>query len=295
MEVLEYFGKLSLLVALVLWIYPGIKQRKQAAEDSRKSRDYVAWETINSAVGKPGNAGRNDALADLTRDSVSLTGISLAGGIDMVGPLNLSNARMERADFSDGTYDGINFSCADFTMSKWDNAVCLNNDFRGACFWGITFKNTKFNHCDFGYVMKGKKEINSIVQCQFAAPTSFFLCNFTASSSVGIWNSVAFEWCNFAYAQIWPFAIGTNVSFEYCNMYGARTSSPEFIKFAYHQRVVFTNVTSLEEWHHCVTNVLDYKAGSPEFMAWASNQFITNIKTNDVKAWLDWSRENLHK
>src|ERR1700722_15948016 len=88
-EVLEYLGKLSLLVALILWIYPGIKQRKQAAEDSRKSRDYVAWQTINSAMGKPGNAGRNDALEDLNRDSVPLVGISLAGGAVMIGPLNL--------------------------------------------------------------------------------------------------------------------------------------------------------------------------------------------------------------
>src|SRR5690348_542469 len=54
--VLEYLGKLALLVSLILWVYPGYQQRKQAAENSKKSSHYVAWQTINSAVGKPGNA-----------------------------------------------------------------------------------------------------------------------------------------------------------------------------------------------------------------------------------------------
>src|ERR1035438_2542026 len=58
LEVLEYLGKLTILVSLILWIYPGYKQRRQAAEsakqtaaDSKVARHYVAWQTINSATG----------------------------------------------------------------------------------------------------------------------------------------------------------------------------------------------------------------------------------------------------
>ena len=38
---------------------------------------------------------------------------------------------------------------------------------------------------------------------------------------------------------------------------------------------------------------LDYKAGGPEFIRWASNQFNTYIVTNNPQAWLDWSRDDL--
>ncbi|MDB6057452.1 MAG: pentapeptide repeat protein [Verrucomicrobiales bacterium] len=85
LKVVEYLGKLTLLVSLILWIYPGIPQRKQAADDSKKSRHYVAWQTLNSAIGKPGNAGRSDALEDLSRDGVPLNGVSLTGGIVLIG------------------------------------------------------------------------------------------------------------------------------------------------------------------------------------------------------------------
>jgi len=119
LKLLEYLGKLTILVSLILWIYPGFQQRRQAAEsakqaaaDARISRHYVAWQTINSAMGKPGNGGRADALQDLSRDGIPMHGISLGGGVVLVGPLNLSNAMMTHADFSDGTYENVNFSRA---------------------------------------------------------------------------------------------------------------------------------------------------------------------------------------
>ena len=61
----------------------------------------------------------------------------------------------------------------------------------------------------------------------------------------------------------------------------------------FHQRVAFTNVTTLEQWHSSVTNVLNYQAGSPEFFQWASNNFNAYIVTNNPQAWIDWSRDNL--
>ena len=171
LEVLEYIGKLGILIAIVAFFYPGCKERRQAVEsarqaaaDARISRHYVAWQTLNSASGKPGNAGRADALRDLSQDGVSMDGISLAGHVVLI-------------------------------------------------------------------------------------------------------------FC--------------------CNLYGATTSSREFIKWAYHQRVVFTNITTLEQWHYCVTNRLDYQVGSPDFIQWASNNFNTYIVTNNPQSWIDWSRNNL--
>jgi hypothetical protein len=298
LKVLEYLGKLTLLVSLILWIHPGYQQRKEAADNSKKSRHYVAWQTINSAVGKPGNAGRNDALEDLSRDSVPLTGISLTGGAVIIGPLNLSKSRMERADFSGGYYENVNFSRAELTLSKWDDTICERCDFRGASLWGVTFKHSSFVLCDFGYAGEGKNQRPSDFIMQFAGNqmSEFRICNFVgADSPLGIWQNVSFFNCNLAFATLWQPAIGTNSSLFCCNLYGATTSSPEFIKWAYGQLLAFTNITSLERWNYCVTNrIVLYQNGGPQFMEWASNQFTTYIKTNDTQAWLEWSRDNLH-
>ena len=303
LEVLEYVGKLGILVAAIAYIVPGCHERKQAAEsakqaavEARKSRQYVAWQTINSAVGKPGDAGRANALQDLSKDGVRMDGISLSGHVVLLGPLNLSNAKMARADFSDAEIEKVNLADAELMMSRWDNTKSIYCDFRGASFWTVAFKNTTFSFCDFGNSGEGKNQRPAVflVTMESDQKSSFMMCNFaSAELPLGIWNSVSFAWCNFANAHFGHPAIGTNVSMEYCNLFGATASSPDFIKWAYHQPVVFTNVTTLDGWHCSVTNKLDYKAGSPEFIRWASNQFNTYVVTNNPQAWLDWSRDNL--
>lgn len=305
LEVLEYLGKLSLLVALIMWIYPGCRERREAAEsakqaaaDARKSRHYVAWQTINSAVGKPGSAGRADALHDLSQDGITMDGISLAGNVVLVGPLDLTNARMRRADFSDGYFEKINFSDSEFEMSKWDNAHAFDCDFRGASLWGVTFRNSSFVWCDFGYAAQGQYQRPSDFLVNFEGDHSEFrLCNLAgAEIPMGIWKNVSFNWCNFAHAAIWNAFIGTNVSLLACNLFDVKTQSPDFIKWVCHQNVAFTNIVSLEKWNYCVTNgMVHYSVGGPEFMEWASNQFTIYIKTNNPQAWLDWSRDNLKK
>jgi uncharacterized protein YjbI with pentapeptide repeats len=303
---LEYVGKLGLLLALLLWLYPGCKQRKQSAEsikqaaaDARKSRHYVAWQTITSALGKPGNGGRADALNDLNQDGILLDGISLTGGVIIVGPLSLTNASMTRADLSDGQYEGVNFSGATFDSSKWENAFSLDCNFQGASFWDATLKNANFVHCDFGLVKEGKSQRPSIFLPRSPGNEGckFTMCNFVgAEFPMGIWNSVSFSWCNLAYAHFWQPIIGTNVSIFCCNLFGATTASPAILQWAFHQRVAFTNIVSLEKWNYCVTNrMVNYQEGGPQFMEWASNQYNSYIVTNNPKAWLDWSRENLHR
>jgi len=300
LQVLEYLGKLTILISLILWIYPGFQERKQAAEsakqaaaDARISRHYVAWQTINSALGKPGNGGRADALQDLSQDGIPLDGISLAGGAVLIGPLNASKASMTYADFSDGTYEKINFSSASFDFSKWNNTLSENCSFRGASFWAATFNHSTFVWCDFS---------NALFQTQFTGDRSEFrVCNFAgAEFPMCFLNSVEFFGCNLAYADLTHAFIGVNGytntadTFFCCNLYGA-IASPDTIRFVSHQLVTFTNVVSLEQWKHCSTNgvAMRYQKGGPEFMNWASNQFAIYNKTNDPQAWLNWRRANL--
>lgn len=294
LKLLEYLGKLTILVSLILWIYPGFQQRrqatesaKQAAADARISRHYVAWQTINSAMGKPGNGGRADALQDLSQDGIPMDGISLAGGAVLIGPLNVSKASMTHADFSDGTYENINFSHGTFDFSKWNNTLSEDCNFQMASFWAATFSHSTFVWCDFS---------NALFQTQFTGDKSEFrICNFAGAAFPMNWfNSVHFMTCNFAYADLTYTLVGVNGytntldTLWCCNLYGA-TASPDFIKFASHELVTFTNIVSLEQWRHSVTNgaVMIYQRGGPEFMNWASNAFSIYNKTNDPQAWLN--------
>src|SRR5215469_18832214 len=54
LEVLEYFGTLSLLVAAISYF--------AESKDRIKQKHYQAWQVINSAQGKGGSGGRIDAL-----------------------------------------------------------------------------------------------------------------------------------------------------------------------------------------------------------------------------------------
>ena len=167
----------------------------------------------------------------------------------LVGPLNLTNVWMRHADFSGGQYEGVNFSGAEFDSSKWDNVTSFECNFQGASFWDVMFKNATFAICDFGILRDGKHPRPSL----FLPPTpgvegtKFIQCNFAgANFPMGIWNSVSFEWCNFANS-------------------------------------VFINPF-----------IGSFTEGGPQFMEWASNDYNTCIVTNNPKAWLDWSRDNLH-
>jgi hypothetical protein len=64
LEVLEYSGTFSVLIAVVFYCADTGNRRKQ--------KHYQAWQVINTAQGKGGNGGRIDALQELNADKVSL-------------------------------------------------------------------------------------------------------------------------------------------------------------------------------------------------------------------------------
>ena len=55
-DLLELAGKLTVLVAVVVWFLEA-DQRARQAEEAIKERHYRAWELINAARGSTGEAG----------------------------------------------------------------------------------------------------------------------------------------------------------------------------------------------------------------------------------------------
>src|ERR1700752_2736399 len=89
LEVLEYFGTLSLLLAVVSYF--------AESGDRIKQKHYQAWQVINSAQAKGGSGGRIDALEELHKDGVPLVGVDVSGAF--LQGIDLSDANLLRANF----------------------------------------------------------------------------------------------------------------------------------------------------------------------------------------------------
>src|SRR6516164_2470280 len=113
LEVLEYFGTLSLLVAAVSYF--------GESKDRMKQKHYQAWQVINSAQGKGGSGGRIDALEELHRDGIPLVGVDVSDaflqGVDLNGA-NLLRANFRSADIRDGNFVGSQLEYADLTSAN---------------------------------------------------------------------------------------------------------------------------------------------------------------------------------
>jgi hypothetical protein len=113
LEVLEYFGTLSLLVAAVSYF--------AESNDRMKQKHYQAWQVINSAQGKGGSGGRIDALEELHQDDVPLVGVDVSNaflqGVNLNGA-NLLRADFRSADIRDGNFVGSQLEYADMTASN---------------------------------------------------------------------------------------------------------------------------------------------------------------------------------
>jgi hypothetical protein len=127
LEVLEYFGTLSLLVAAVSYF--------GESKDRIKQKHYQAWQVINSAQGKGGSGGRIDALEELHQDGVLLVGVDVSDaflqGVDLNGA-NLLRANFRSADIRDGSFVGAQLEDADLTSANLRHADLQNADLQNA-------------------------------------------------------------------------------------------------------------------------------------------------------------------
>jgi uncharacterized protein YjbI with pentapeptide repeats len=165
LEVLEYLSTFSVLIAVIFYF--------AESGDRTRQRHYAAWAVINSAQGKGGSGGRIEALGELNRDRVPLTGLD--GSMAFLQGVQLSNAQLSRCSlqsadlrqsvlrFADMTFCNLrsaNFrnadlshaqlaesdlteadlTGADLTEANLDRADLSNADLRGANLGGAAWK-----------------------------------------------------------------------------------------------------------------------------------------------------------
>ncbi len=142
LDILEYIGKLAVLIAVGSYVL--------GANDRRIQRDKDAWQIINMAYRKSGNAGRSVALEELHRDKESLAEIDLSEawlvGINLEGAdlhggsfdnsdlskANLSHASLARANLRTALLNEANLRNSDLSEAKMPGAHFADADLRGA-------------------------------------------------------------------------------------------------------------------------------------------------------------------
>lgn len=137
LEVLEYAGRFTVLVAVIIYFLE--------APDRRKQKHYQAWQVINSAAGKGGNGGRKDALEELNDDKVSLVaveldraflqGLRLPGGdlhFASMQSCDLRDCNLRRANLAGAALRGSNLRNADLRDMRAAGADLSGCDLAGA-------------------------------------------------------------------------------------------------------------------------------------------------------------------
>jgi uncharacterized protein YjbI with pentapeptide repeats len=153
LEVLEYLGTFSVLIAVIFYF--------AESGDRTRQRHYTAWTVINTAQGKGGSGGRIEALEELNGDRVALTGLdaSLAflRGVQLPHAI-LSRCSLEAADlrmsvFPDADLSfcnlkSANFRETDFERAKLSDADLNNADLNSADLSASDFSRTDLTNAD---------------------------------------------------------------------------------------------------------------------------------------------------
>ncbi len=220
----------------------GKSERERVADDQRKATHYQAWQLLNSADGKAGDAGRSLALRDLDLDRVPL----------------------DFADFSDVYFKsnlvligGTTFSSALFRNSSFDGSRIAHASFRLANFEGAKFLSSTFTNCDFSYAnLRGAKFYKadfsgSLFRSTDLRSTALALSSFV-SARLDLPSIVEanFEYVNFAHADFSSMDNFTTAqSFKGCNLYGVKHTKTGVVDMLVRNYgAVVTNIVDFNEW-----------------------------------------------
>jgi uncharacterized protein YjbI with pentapeptide repeats len=148
LEVLEYLGRFSILVAVIFYFSESGNRIKQ--------RHYQAWQVINTAQGKGGSGGRIEALQELNADKVPLVGVDVSSAF--LQGLKLERANLLRADFSAADLRRSDLQSADFTNANLHFANLRESNLRNTSFqsanmtdvdmWGSVLAGAKLDDAD---------------------------------------------------------------------------------------------------------------------------------------------------
>lgn len=155
LEVLEYLGSFSILIAVIFYF--------SESGDRLKQKHYQAWQVINTAQHMGGSGGRIEALAELNADGVPLVGVDVSSaflqGIQLpkarllranFSAADVRNSNLEAADLSYANLNGANFRQSNFSQADLSAAILNDGDFCGTKFTGANLADASLDGADLG-------------------------------------------------------------------------------------------------------------------------------------------------
>jgi hypothetical protein len=130
---LEHCGTLSILIVVISYFAD--------APERTKLKHYQAWQVINTAQGKGGSGGRNDALHELNEDHVPLVGIDLSDAF--LQGLDLQHADARRSDLR-----GADFKEANLSDTRLKQSDLTNTNLRQATLDRVDLTDADLTDCD---------------------------------------------------------------------------------------------------------------------------------------------------
>jgi len=162
LEVLEYLGSFSVLVAVIFYY--------SESGDRIKQRHYQAWQVINTAQGKGGSGGRIEALQELNEDRVPLVGVDVSSAF--LRGLKLESADLTRADFSSADLRGSDLEAADFTNADLNAANLRGSNLKRASFtdanaadadlWGSNLAGSSLDGANLSNADLGNADLENV-------------------------------------------------------------------------------------------------------------------------------------
>ncbi len=185
LEVLQYLGSFSVLVAVIFYF--------SEAGDRIKQKHYQAWQVINTAQHMGGSGGRIEALAELNADGVPLVGVDVSTaflqGVQLhkarllranFSNADVRNSNLESADLSYASLSGANFRLSNLQHVSLDSADLSSGDFCGARLNGANLSAATLDEADLGNADLGAikwQQIKSVKKTNLAgvknAPEGF--------------------------------------------------------------------------------------------------------------------------
>src|ERR1700685_3313688 len=138
LEVLEYLGTFSVLIAVIFYF--------TESGDRKKQKHYQAWQVINTAQGKGGSGGRLEALQELNADHIPLVGVDISGAF--LQGIRLEGAKLIRSNFSAADARNSDFRYADFGDADLSSANFRGSDFYKASFQGAQANDANLSGAD---------------------------------------------------------------------------------------------------------------------------------------------------
>ncbi len=133
LEVLEYLGSFSVLVAVIFYF--------SESGDRLKQKHYQAWQVINTAQGKGGSGGRIEALQELDEDGIPLVGVDVSGAF-------LQGIRLPRAGLLRSNFNAVDARNSDFQGADFTAANLHSGNFRESNLSGANLRDADLGEAD---------------------------------------------------------------------------------------------------------------------------------------------------